>query len=119
VSVTPYMKARYDDRASRNVDARIATYQRQIEREWRTQFPKSPVPKIEAIHRDGQFLAPNDRTPALASFIRTRGGRGGHQPDTLGGFFRLEFPAPVPGPIALGKHAHFGMGLFEHLVIPS
>jgi hypothetical protein len=31
----------------------------------------------------------------------------------VGGFFRLRFSKPVVGPIALGKHAHFGMGLFE------
>jgi CRISPR-associated protein Csb2 len=28
------------------------------------------------------------------------------------GSFRLEFPRPVRGPIALGHNSHFGLGLF-------
>lgn len=34
---------------------------------------------------------------------------GGHR---LAGAFRIEFPQPVPGPIAVGHSSHFGMGLF-------
>ncbi|HUG11094.1 MAG TPA: type I-U CRISPR-associated protein Csb2 [Opitutaceae bacterium] len=30
----------------------------------------------------------------------------------LSGFFRLRFPEPIRGPIALGHSSHFGMGLF-------
>lgn len=34
------------------------------------------------------------------------------QPDSLGGFWRLTFPQPVQGPLALGFACHFGLGLF-------
>ena len=40
---------------------------------------------------------------------RKRGDDGGQRPR---GAFRLRFPAPVRGPIALGHACHFGLGLF-------
>ncbi|MGH8401419.1 MAG: type I-G CRISPR-associated protein Csb2 [Gammaproteobacteria bacterium] len=45
-------------------------------------------------------------------FQRFRGRRGYDQPDRLGSFWRLTFPEPVSGPIALGFACHFGLGLF-------
>jgi CRISPR-associated protein Csb2 len=115
VSVTPYMKPRYDRRPPRDFDAWVATYRQQIEREWRQQYPETPIPTVEALHRSGQFVGPSDRNLEPREFVRTRAGRGGHQPDTQGGFFRLSFPRPTAGPLSIGKHAHFGMGLFERL----
>ncbi len=41
------------------------------------------------------------------------GGRGGLQPDMAGAFLKLSLPVELAGPIALGKHAHFGLGLFR------
>ncbi len=46
-------------------------------------------------------------------FARFRRKRGLTQPDTLGGFWRLEFDRPVSGPLALGFACHFGLGLFR------
>jgi len=39
-----------------------------------------------------------------------------HQPDRLGSFWRLTFPEPVAGPLALGFGCHFGLGLFKPLI---
>jgi len=46
-------------------------------------------------------------------FRRFRSRRGMTQPDRLGSFWRLTFPEPVSGPIALGFACHFGLGLFK------
>jgi len=35
------------------------------------------------------------------------------QPDRLGSFWRLTFPEPVQGPLALGFACHFGLGLYR------
>lgn len=45
-------------------------------------------------------------------FRRFRNRRGLSQPDRLGSFWRLTFPQPIEGPLALGFGCHFGMGLF-------
>jgi len=42
-------------------------------------------------------------------FRQKRGDDGGNRP---AGAFRVTFPKPVSGPIALGHSAHFGLGLF-------
>jgi CRISPR-associated protein Csb2 len=52
------------------------------------------------------------RSLSTLAFARTRRGRGGRQPDTSGGSFRLTFENQVAGPIVLGWGAHFGLGLF-------
>jgi CRISPR-associated protein Csb2 len=46
-------------------------------------------------------------------FHRFRTRRGLTQPDSLGSFWRLTFPEPVSGPLALGFACHFGLGLFR------
>jgi len=45
-------------------------------------------------------------------FRRFRSKRGLEQPDRLGSFWRVIFPEPIAGPLALGFACHFGMGLF-------
>lgn len=45
-------------------------------------------------------------------FQRYRNRRGLNQPDRLGSLWRLTFPEPVRGPMALGFGCHFGLGLF-------
>ena len=37
------------------------------------------------------------------------------QPDTRGSFWRLSFPTPIDGPLALGFGCHYGLGLFRRL----
>jgi len=46
-------------------------------------------------------------------FRRQRTSGGGHYSSTTGYGFRLTFPTPITGPIALGYASHFGLGLFE------
>lgn len=46
-------------------------------------------------------------------FTRLRSRGGGRQSTSHGYGFRLTFPQPVTGPIALGYGCHFGLGLFE------
>lgn len=46
-------------------------------------------------------------------FQRFRSRRGLAQPDRLGSFWRLTFPEPIAGPLALGFACHYGLGLFK------
>lgn len=46
-------------------------------------------------------------------FQRFRSRRGLRQPDRLGSFWRLTFPEPISGPLALGFACHYGLGLFR------
>lgn len=46
-------------------------------------------------------------------FRRFRSKRGVAQADRLGSFWRLTFPEPVAGPVALGFACHYGLGLFR------
>jgi CRISPR-associated protein Csb2 len=45
-------------------------------------------------------------------FMRRRQRGGAQPPQDLGWFVRLEFEAPVQGPLCLGYGSHFGLGLF-------
>jgi CRISPR-associated protein Csb2 len=117
-SVTPYLKSRFDKRRPRTLEATIETYRRQIVVEWERRFPTTPPPGIEPVLDSAnprRFVVPVGQGRTLRStlaFARTRGGRGGRQLDTAGGFFRLRFEKKVEGPVALGWGAHFGLGLF-------
>jgi CRISPR-associated protein Csb2 len=48
-----------------------------------------------------------------SSFRRVRNSGYGRGAVSAGYGFRIEFPAPVRGPVTLGYGAHFGMGGFE------
>lgn len=48
-------------------------------------------------------------------FHRFRSKRRISQPDRQGSFWRLKFPQPISGPLALGFGCHFGLGLFRPL----
>lgn len=118
-SVTPYLKPRFDKQPARTPQDLVESYRKQIELEWSRRFPGIHPPSISAIHHDEQrpdrfIVAGKDgRLRSPLAFARTRGARGGHQADTSGGFFMLEFSGMVEGPIALGWGAHYGLGLFE------
>ncbi len=63
----------------------------------------TPIPGPEV---DGRRLASSDfRWKRLRQYNVT--------PDKRGGFFRLQFAEPLPGPLALGYNCHFGLGLFR------
>ncbi|MBF0561783.1 MAG: type I-U CRISPR-associated protein Cas5/Cas6 [Alphaproteobacteria bacterium] len=118
-SVTPYLKPRFDKRRPDRFDALVDNYRAQIRMEWKRRFIEVPLPVIEPMTDSAnpcRFAAPigaGDTPRSTLAFVRTRSGRGGHQPDTAGGFFRLTFEQDVEGPIALGWGAHFGLGLFR------
>ncbi len=117
-SVTPYLKNRFDKRRPKSFSAMVETYSEQIITEWKRRFPDIPALNVEPMldHANpSRFVAPVGPGRALRStlaFARTRAGRGGRQPDTSGGFFRLVLDNEVEGPVALGWGAHFGLGLF-------
>lgn len=50
---------------------------------------------------------------------RFRDKRGLTQPDTRGHLLRLEFPTPIPGPLALGFGCHYGLGMFRPVAASS
>lgn len=68
---------------------------------------------VPLIDNSGVFrVADRWRPIQFKRFRQKLGDDGGHR---LSGAFRIEFPRPVRGPIALGYSSHFGLGLF----IPS
>src|SRR6185437_1289861 len=114
-SASPYLKPKFDRTRPRNWQEKVASYRGRIIEEWERRFPGIPAPEVEPLG-DGRFeaaLGPGGARRSPLDFVRSRGGRGGAQPDTAGGFFRLRFPKAVQGPIALGWGAHFGLGLFR------
>jgi CRISPR-associated protein Csb2 len=100
-SATPYLHPWY-------VKKRF-TVEDQLRRECRERGLPEPVD-----------LAPVDEVEVSAGsrrrpihFHRFRSKRGLTQPDRHGSFWRLVFPEPVRGPLALGFGCHFGLGLFR------
>jgi CRISPR-associated protein Csb2 len=79
----------------------------QIHRECRERGLPEPV----TVERFGEALVGHQKRRPI-HFHRFRNRRGLTQPDRLGGFWRLSFPEPVGGPLALGFACHFGLGLF-------
>jgi CRISPR-associated protein Csb2 len=99
-SVTPYLHPWYAKKRFRVED--------QIRKECRLRdFPNLVgIEPLEAVIVGGR-----ERRPI--HFHRFRSKRGLPQPDPLGGFWRLTFAEPTPGPLALGFGCHFGLGLFR------
>jgi CRISPR-associated protein Csb2 len=119
-SATPYLKPRFDASRPQSFEQRVNSYRNQIVHEWTRRFADVAPPGIEPATDPArpESFAIETHPGAVRStlaFARTRpSGRGGEQPDAAGGAFRLTFSEPVSGPIALGKHAHFGLGLFRN-----
>jgi CRISPR-associated protein Csb2 len=106
-SATPYLRpwhAKPRDRIAGD-DALSAA---QVRREWSLRWPDSPPPNVERL----PSLYAAGRTTLSRRFDWARTDRDCLAPDRPGGFFRLTFEHPVSGPIALGRSAHFGLGLF-------
>lgn len=70
-----------------------------------------PVPL--ALERFEAVQVGRGRESRAIHFRRFRSGRKHVQPDRHGSFWRLTFPEPVSGPMALGYACHFGLGLFR------
>jgi CRISPR-associated protein Csb2 len=115
-SVTPLLKSRFDKERPRGFEALVESYRGQIVEEWAKRFPGWPPPSIKPLvdaRNASRFIVQaGERSLSALAFARTRRGRGGVQPDAAGGGFRLTFERSLPGPIALGWGAHFGLGLF-------
>jgi len=66
--------------------------------------------EIFPVPGDGPFRLPGRFRPL--QFKRRRSKRGDDADRLLVGAFHLRFRERVPGPVAVGRNAHFGMGLF-------
>ncbi len=99
-SITPYLHPWF---AKKNF-----TVEAQILRECRERC--LPEPEIEMIEEVSVRKGGRKRRPV--HFRRFRRRRGLTQPDTRGSFWKLTFPEPIDGPLALGFGCHFGLGLF-------
>ncbi|MBX5437001.1 MAG: type I-U CRISPR-associated protein Cas5/Cas6 [Alicyclobacillaceae bacterium] len=101
VSATPYLRPWHTKRNGKfGSEAQIA-------KELRLRGLPEPVrvSSLEAIEIRGTRILPQ-------RFRRLRYFKRQELPDVQGGFYEIEFPEPVQGPIALGSNCHFGMGMF-------
>lgn len=115
-SVTPFLKSRFDKDKPHSFEARVQSYRRQILDEWARRFPDQALPDVKPMIDEANVsrfvVQVGGRSLSTLAFTRTRRGRGGVQPDAAGAAFVLTFDEDLPGPIALGCGAHFGLGLF-------
>lgn len=120
VSATPYIatrraKARGRDRdkwsvAGGRANFLIADLRRQVDAVLGGVAAGSDAVAISPVEDRAGFLVDGRWRPA--QFKRCRNKRGDDGNTRLAGAFRITFPTPVAGPIALGYGAHFGLGLF-------
>lgn len=99
-SVTPYLHPWF---AKKNF-----TVKDQIHRECRERG--LPEPEVEFMETIPVQHGGRERRPV--HFHRFRNRRGLTQPDTRGSFWKLTFPEPIDGPLALGFGCHYGLGIF-------
>lgn len=79
--------------------------------------PDDPLPEpVRAQRTDGTHLG--GKAVRWSAFRTQRKKGEGRRASGLGYGFRIEFPRPVAGPIAVGYGAHFGLGLFVPLIDP-
>ncbi len=100
VSVTPYLHPWFRKKGFLQPE--------QLRRECRMRgLPEPEVERRRTVSVHGKELRP-------VHFYRFRSRRRrSRQPDTQGSFWRLAFPEPVSGPLALGFGCHFGLGIFR------
>lgn len=103
-SATPYFMPRFRKRSEMAADRAILVRD-QVRREWTLRFPDAPLPEVK-------LLDASDHINGRRQIDFVRSDRDLVAPDRRGSLVRLQFPAPVTGPIALGRSAHFGLGLF-------
>ncbi|MFW6094706.1 MAG: type I-U CRISPR-associated protein Csb2 [Pseudomonadota bacterium] len=99
ISVTPYSHPWF---AKRRFPAR-----EQIRRECRARC--LPVPEAVQL----ATVRCGTRECRADDYVLLRGKRNQTQPDQRGSFWRLDFPSPITGPLALGFACHYGLGLFQ------
>ncbi len=134
VSLTPYIATRHPKKNGVRADPLelLNDPRRFVKQDLRRELARLserlglPAPEIDSLLDDaGVFRlepsqwasgarGPTRRALEFKRFrSRKRTDDGGRR---LSGFFKLHFPQPVSGPIALGHSAHFGMGLFMPVV---
>lgn len=130
ISATPYLTPRHPKaRGTRRDTPELraspvlfltATLREELQRllERRTDLHDIDPTQIEiaAVMEGGVFRLPDRSRLRPIQFKRFRQKRGDDGGRRLAGFFKLRFPRPVTGPIALGYSAHFGLGLFVPVV---
>jgi len=117
VSASPFIATRHPKRRGQKKDAsellgpdnRDAFTMQILKEELQRRQPAlPPVVKIEFL--PGKRIGANGILPLqFKRFRQKRDDDGGSRPT---GAFRIEFEEPVLGPLCLGLHSHFGMGLF-------
>lgn len=103
-SVTPYLHPWYVKKCFTTED--------QIRRECRERGVAEPI----AVEAFDEVDIGRGRKRRPIHFHRFRSRRGLRQPDRLGRFWRVVFPEPIPGPLALGFGCHYGLGLFRPIL---
>jgi CRISPR-associated protein Csb2 len=83
-----------------------------IEDQLRRECRERGLPEPTTLESFDEVNVGKNRSRRPVHFRRFRNRRGLLQPDRLGSFWRLTFPEPVSGPIAMGFGCHFGLGLF-------
>jgi CRISPR-associated protein Csb2 len=104
-SVTPYLPPWHIHRGL----APTEQIRREIERRGLPAPQRlSPIPALAG--RDGALVRTED---FVCRLDRAAHAHGPDHPETAAGFWRLAFPEPITGPLALGWGCHFGLGLFR------
>jgi CRISPR-associated protein Csb2 len=110
VSRTPFL-----GHANIGTRGRIRYLRKGVRREWRRFAALSPelsgVELLDVSELSSQEIA-SRRLPQPWQFCRSRTKHGGREAYRPAAMFRLQFSAPVIGPLALGYASHFGMGQF-------
>lgn len=113
VSRTPFVPTRHP-KATRAGAPKLDPAGRQIgspEHELRRLLGLAGFPEPAAIEPVSFTEIAGERV-GWASFRRARSSGDGRRAGSRGYGFRIEFPTPVRGPVAVGYGAHFGMGGF-------
>jgi CRISPR-associated protein Csb2 len=83
----------------------------EVEDQIRRECRERGLPEPTALDRRHVVdVGHQERRPIQFNRIRSR--RSIQQPDRVGSFWRLSFPEPIKGPLALGFGCHHGLGLF-------
>lgn len=84
-----------------------------IEDQIRRECRERGIPEPVSIESFDEVNVGKSRKRRPIHFQRFRSRHGLSQPDRIGGFWRLTFPEPIEGPLALGFACHYGLGLFR------
>lgn len=122
VSATPFLATRHPKRRGRKRDTPdmlnnpMVFIQQVLLEVMRACRPDLPLPEVAPlVDEAGHMRIPvGERSHGIRplEFKRNRCSKADDAASRPTAAFRLVFPQPVQGPIVLGHHAHFGLGLF-------